>query len=123
MAGIKLSGRINASSLFETIVALMIIVLVFGIAMTIYVNVLRNSSSLAELKASQRLEKIAYETVTEKKYFDETITEEGIVFEKHIAPYNNIQGLLLLELQAYDESKRILASYKSIIEEHTNGEN
>lgn len=120
MAGMKVPVRIKASSLIETIVGLMVIVLVFGIAMTVYVNVMKNSTSLAELKASQRLEEIAVETRANKSFFNESFEEEGIKIEKTIGKYQNKEGLILLELLAKDPAERKLAERKEIISEELN---
>lgn len=116
MAGI-VDRKLNASSLLETIVALMVVMLVFGIAMTIYVNVMRNSSSLAEVKASLRLDVLAKETKEKKAFFDENFEEEQVDFEKRVTKYQNKEGLLLLELEARDKTNRILAERKEIIVE------
>jgi hypothetical protein len=115
MAGVEQKNRIKASSLFETIVALMVIMIVFGIAMTIYVNVMKNSSSLAELKASLRLEEIARETKDGKKYFNESFETEGVQIEKKISVYKGREGIILLEIVAFDPLKKRLADYKEII--------
>lgn len=120
MDGIKEPKRLKASSLVETIVGLMVIVLVFGIAMTVYVNVMRNSTSLAELKASQRLEEIAVETKTKKSFFNESFEEGGVKIEKTIGKYQDKEGLFLLELIAKDPTERKLAERKEIISENLN---
>lgn len=120
MAGIKPTTKVNASSLFETIVALMVIVLVFGIAMTMYVNILRTSSSLAELKAAQRLEALAKETKEKRSYFDEYFEEDAFVIEKRVGKYMDREGVLLLNFEAFDKSKKRLAERKEIIIDNTN---
>jgi hypothetical protein len=45
MAGNKLNTKLSASNILEVIVSMVIIVIVFGIAMMIYSNVLRFSLS------------------------------------------------------------------------------
>ncbi len=116
MVGIA-DKKLKASSLLETIVALMVIMIVFGIAMTIYVNVMKNSSSLSEVKASLRLDVLAKESKEKKAFFDEDFEEENIDFEKRVTKYQNKEGLLLLELEARDKTNRILAERKEIIVE------
>ena len=110
-----MTNRIKASSLFETIVALMVIVLVFGIAMTMYVNILRTSTSLAELKASQKLEELSKETKMNKSYFDEHSDDQLTKIDKRVSKYQGKEGLLLLELEAFDMSDKRLAERKEII--------
>lgn len=119
MDGMKMS-RIKASSLLETIIALMVIMIVFGIAMTIYVNVMKNSTSLSELKASLKLEELARETKEKKSYFDESFNDESTLIEKKVKKYNDREGLLLLDFQAYDKTNKRLAERKEIILDKTN---
>jgi hypothetical protein len=120
MAGVDVHKKIPAASLFETIVALMIIMIVFGIAMTIYVNVMRNSSSLSELKASQKLEEIARDTKEKKSYFDEKFEDEGTIIEKKVSKYQGKEELLLIDIQAFDKENKRLAERKEIIQDNTN---
>ena len=120
MARVRINSSVNASSLFETIVALMVIMIVFGIAMTIYVNVMKNSTSLSELNASLQLDRLARETKEKKSYFDETIENESTVIEKKIKKYNDKGGLLLLDIQAFDKTKKKLAERKEIIRDESN---
>ncbi len=120
MAGLKITTKISASSLFETIIAMMVIMIVFGIAMTIYVNVMKNSTSLAELKASLKLDEIAKDTKANKSYFDEHFEDESTVIEKVVKKYNGQEGLLLLDIQAFDKTNKKLAERKEIIQDDTN---
>ena len=120
MVRLKIDNKVNASSLFETIVALMVIMIVFGIAMTIYVNVMNNSTSLSELKASLKLDELARETKEKKSYFDETIEDESTLIEKKVKKYNDKEGLLLLDIQAFDKTNKRLADRKEIMQDQSN---
>ncbi|HVD97208.1 MAG TPA: hypothetical protein VNB90_03315 [Cytophagaceae bacterium] len=118
-----LNSALKASSLFETIVGLMITMLVFAIAMTIYVNVIRSSTNIAEMKALHRLEELSRETILKKSFFDENFEEEGVLITKNVGSYKGGNGLLLLHLQATGPDKRNLAELKKIISEDDNTQN
>ena len=61
MAGRKLiRTKIMASTILEVIVAMVIIVVVFGIAMMIYTNVLRMSLSVKKIQAQAILKETLY---------------------------------------------------------------
>ena len=116
MARIKLiHRRVKASSLIETIVAMMIVMLVFFVAMSIYVNVLRNSISLSELSAAQQLQTLAQETIKNKSYFNETIDTETLTITKSCGNYGSYSELFLLNIEAQDKSGRIVATRKELI--------
>ena len=116
MAGVKfLTAQVKASSLIETIVAMMIVMLVFFVATTIYVNVLRNSVSLGVLSAGQQLQTIAEETKKNKSYFSETVELENITIIKTCTSYGSSDQLYLLDLEAEDKSGRVIANHKELI--------
>ena len=115
MAGMKLNDRIKASSLLETIVALLVVMTVFGIAMTIYINVLRNSDSLSTLKAIQTLEQVAAETKTKRSYFDESFRVDEIMVEKSFIQYQHNEDLWLMDLKAIDPLNKTIATRKEIL--------
>ncbi|MDF2456906.1 MAG: hypothetical protein K0R51_2899 [Cytophagaceae bacterium] len=121
MAGIKLlSVRLKASSLIETIVAMMIVMLVFFVAMSIYVNVLRNGITLSEISAAQQLQVLAEETVKNKSYFNENLVLETLTITKNCASYNSSTELFLLDLEAKDKSGRTVATRKELILKSSN---
>jgi len=115
MVRIKLNTKIKASSLFETIVALTVIMIVFGIALTVFVNIMRTGNTLSEFKTSQQLEVLAKETKENKSYFNETFEEEGIVITKSIEKYKDSDELIVLIIEATDKTGRKLSSRKEII--------
>ncbi len=116
MAGlIKMHGRIEASSLVETVVAMIIILSVFGISMMVYMNVVKTGINLSNLNASLQLNELAEKTKKEKLYVDQTIESKGFSIQKKITKYNHDENLLLLEITAKDNGDKILASRKEII--------
>jgi len=117
MARMKFNHKLPASSLFETIVALTVIMIVFGIALTVFVNIMRTGTSLASFKAAQKLEFIAKETKQNKSYYNETFEEEALVINKRIEKYKDKEGLLVLILEASDKTGNALSIRKEILVE------
>jgi hypothetical protein len=116
MARMKLVHiKLQASSLIETIVSMMIVMLVFFIAMTIYVNILRNSVSLSELSAAQYLQTLVQKTKKDKSYFNETLVEETLTISKNCSPYGSSTELFLIDLEAKDQSGRVVATHRELI--------
>lgn len=108
--------KLNASSLLETILALLITMLVFGIASMIYVNVLKSGVSLSGLSHRLMLEKMAEETKQKKTYVSERFTEDNFIVDKTIEPYSLQSGLLLLTISLYDSKETLLEEYKELIQ-------
>lgn len=110
-----LNHKLKAASLLETILALVITMLVFGIASMVYVNVLKSGITLSALTARQKLEVLAEETKRSKTFVSETVKEEGYTIEKSIEPYQGNTSLLKMELQVIDEQGKVLAEYKELL--------
>ena len=72
------------TTLFESLVAMVIVLLSFGLALMIYVNVSGSDNKQQQLNAHLLLNKIAIETVKEKAFYDEDIKEGPITIQKTI---------------------------------------
>src|SRR5688572_7097098 len=91
--------RIPGATLIEVIVALVIIMIIFGIAMMIYINVLNSSTSAGVANANLLLKEISEETIVTKRYFDEQINNNELIIVKSVKKYNNLEGLIHLHLE------------------------
>ena len=96
------SRRIKSATLIEVVVSLVIIMIVFGIAMTIYINVLSSSSSERVIDIKLLLKELSDETITENRFFDEHIERDGLKIVKSVDEYNNIKGLVHLHFEVVD---------------------
>jgi Tfp pilus assembly protein PilV len=94
--------KVKGSTLLEVIVALVIIMFVFGIAMMIYLNVLQSSYSNRLIQANLLLKAISDETIREKKYVDEYIQRNGWTVKKSIVKYQHSNCLIHLHLETMD---------------------
>jgi hypothetical protein len=119
MASLKIKDipqyRIPASSLLETVVASMVMMLVFGVGMMTYMNVVRSNTSLSDLQAAQQLDEVFYDTQKNKKYMDEQQVSSRLIITKRVTPYKNSDVLYCIYLQAEDPSGRILAKRTDIV--------
>jgi hypothetical protein len=108
-------GRIKASSIMEVIISMVVIVVVFGIAMMIYSNVIRLSFSAKKLKAAAVLKEALINAEEGMQQEDRSFTLEDIQVEQKVAPYPGVEGLLEIRLVAYDENKEQLAQLQKLI--------
>ena len=106
-------GRLAASSILEVVVSMVIIVMVLGISLMIYTNVMRQSLSQRELKA-QFLLRQAIQWA--ELHPDETLkTADGWQIEQQITPFEAEANLCHLYLTAYDEDHNRIAEIHKII--------
>jgi type II secretory pathway pseudopilin PulG len=117
MAGDKLKrkGMLPAATILEVVVAMVIILIVFGTAMMIFANVSRTSLSLKKVNAAAVLQN-ALATAEHTGQLPETPFMNGrlkiILVLKDV---ENEPGLKELILAAYDENKDKIAEAREII--------
>ena len=111
-----LTKKINASTLVESLIAMVVVVISFGIATTIYVNVLSSGEEFQRLKAVAILQKIAMETKQNRLYLDDNIVVDQFIVEKKVISYNGQKHLFQLKLKAYVQKEKQLDEYNELIQ-------
>ncbi|CAN5280272.1 hypothetical protein BH09BAC6_BH09BAC6_10820 [soil metagenome] len=119
MAGKKLtiSGKVRTSTILEVVISLIIIVVVFGIAMMIYSNVLRFSLPLKKIKAQAILADISVSVTAEQhaENSSRTFTVDDFRIEQELKPYNDDSHLTAIYLTAYDTNQQKIAELRTVI--------
>ncbi|MEZ2337951.1 hypothetical protein AB6735_20045 [Mucilaginibacter sp. RCC_168] len=112
---IKFRGRLSASSLMEAVIAMVIMVLVFGIAMMIYTNVTRLSLSVRKIRAQAILQEFLYQTAKKSSKDNQHIQVDEFEIEQKVSPFGPGTGLIQIELTAFGENHQQLAQLQQII--------
>ena len=107
--------KVKSSSLLETIIAMVIIMVVFGISIMIYVNITSSTFSTQKIKTDLLLKQLAITTLEKKSYFDETIEYEIITIDKQVQKYNDTDDVLLMTLTAYNKQQDTIAQRKQLL--------
>jgi Tfp pilus assembly protein PilE len=115
MAGSKLNGRVNASTIIEVIISMIIIVIVFGIAMMIYSNVMRLSLSAKKIRAQALLQEAMLNAEHNPANISQSITTDDFRIEQGAASYNNESNLTVIHLTAYDQNQQKIAELQKVI--------
>ncbi len=110
-----LTKKIKGATLIESLIAMLIVMLCFGIAITVYVNVISSGNQLQKLKSELLLKQIAVQTKNAGVFLDEKMTLDGIVVQKKIVPYNGLKHLIHLNLKAYSSSEKLLSEYNELV--------
>jgi hypothetical protein len=112
MAGSKLNGRVNASTIMEVIVSMVIIVIVFSIAMMIFSNVLRLSLSAKKIRAQAILNETMIKAEHNTENIAQAFTIDDFRVEQEVKSYNNAT---VLHLTAYDRNQQKIAELEKVI--------
>lgn len=116
MAGIKmkLKLKLNASSLLEVLVSMIIIVLVFSIAMGIHSNILRASLPVKKYRAHAVLQ----EVLTNLRISEDgkqSFVAGGFRINGEITTDDKNSALKLVQLSIYDESNKEMDTVRKVI--------
>ena len=110
-----LTKKVKASTLIEVMVAMIIVMISFGIAMIIYINVTRSDNQVQKLKVQLLLNETAIKTSNENSFMDEKTETDGIFVNKTVNSYNGIPGLNFLLLEAFDANGKKIAERKELV--------
>ena len=115
MAESKLKGKVSGSTIMEVVVSMVIIVLVFGIAMMIYSNVLRLSQSAKKLRAQALLQETMLKAEQTPGNVTQSLTLDDFRVEQEVKPYNSNSKLTEIHLTAYDQNQQKIAELQKVI--------
>ncbi len=111
---LKINSRIGASSILEVIIAMVLILIVFTIAMMISANVLRSSLSFKKINAHAILHETLIEVELGADIGSKSFTIDDFEVVQEVKPYNGTPGLKEVHLKAYDSNKQLIAEAKKI---------
>jgi|GEM_PF-463191 len=100
--------RLKASTLIEVIIAMIIIMTVFGIAMHIFFNLESYNGNRQRIRALLLMQSVYNETISEHTYDDNEIELGQLVVEKTVSEQNESGTLLLLEMAVRDKKSGLL---------------
>ena len=118
MAGSKLKSRVKASSILEVIISMIIIMVVFGISMMIYTNVLSSSLSGKKIRAQALLQETMLEAEHATVNTTQTSTIDDFRIEQDAKPYNDDPDLTVIHLTVYDENQQKVSELQKVIVNH-----
>lgn len=119
MAELK-RGKLEASTLIEVLIAMVIIMVIFAIAIALFNNVLSGGVSLKKLSVQNELNVLAKEVETKGYVEKETLSIDGIIY-KFSRQETAHPGLCRLEIKAFREAE-LLGSLKILYREKENDE-
>jgi Tfp pilus assembly protein PilV len=107
--------KVQASTILEVVISMVIIVFVIGIALMILSNVLRLSLSVKQLKASSILQQEMEKVKALRTVSDEVLQINDWRVEKTFKPFSLGGSLLEADLAIYDQNNVKITELKSVI--------
>ena len=118
MDGIKekyLIRKLKASTLVETIIAMLIVTIAFSLALLLMINISRSSNNSLKTKAYFLANNILVQTKAEKTYLDQEFNFGNVVIKKTVTEYENNEELFQLNVSAYDKQNHKLFEQNELV--------
>ena len=115
MAGSKLKSRVEASGILEVVISMVVIVVVFGIAIMIYTNILRGSLTVKKIKAQALLKEILIKDEQQLNNTTQFLTLQNFRIEQEVEPFGDDAKLAVIRLSAYDQNQQEIAELLKVI--------
>lgn len=110
-----LEKKVKASTLIEVIVALIIILISFGLALMVIDSNHKSADNRTLIKAHQCVLKQKNKCLKEKRFINEELDFNTIHIDQTIEDYPASKELKLLKIEAFDSTKTLLISEKELI--------
>lgn len=108
--------RLKASTLMESLVAMVLIMLTMCIGGMIYANVLSSSDNARKLNAQLLLDQVVQEMKEKEDFIDGSVEVGEIRVEKRVQLYKETDGLWQVSLKAYDAKNKLLATQIQLLQ-------
>lgn len=117
MAGNKISIKteVKASTILEVVIAMVLIVVVFSIAMMIFANVTSSSLSVKKMRAQAILHEALLNAEKKSDTTSLSLNVEDFRVEEEIKPYYQTSGLYDIHLTAYDANQQKVTELEKVI--------
>ena len=110
-----LHAKARAATLLESLVAMVVVLLSFGIALMIYVNVANSNNSQQRLNAYFILNQVLAETVEYSAFANEEFKKGSLTIIRAVLPYGRSKSLIEIHLEARDLNGKILSVLNKIV--------
>lgn len=99
----------------ESMVAIVIVMIVFSMSSIVIINVTSSGMSREKQNAYMLVKSLRNETILQHRYIDETIESNELIIEKTILDYGNSDVLKVLLIDAFKGEEKLYESRELIL--------
>ncbi|HTC00444.1 MAG TPA: hypothetical protein VK705_07160 [Ferruginibacter sp.] len=107
--------RLRGNTILETIVALVIIITIFGTATTLFVKVAASSTSMQKLTAENILKTYAIKTEEQKLFFTDEEEINGYRVKREVTAMDNLKNMTMIHFYIFDQNNKLLSDWQQLI--------
>lgn len=108
-------ARLKAATLVESIVAMVIISIVFSAGLMVVEMVINSNRSAFRYRVNLALQEMANETKLQNRYIDEQIDSADYKVIKEILPYQDRKNIYILSLTAFDLDNEEVMEHRELV--------
>lgn len=108
-------ASVRASSLIEVVIAMTVIIVVFGIALMIFSNISRTSLSVKEVKAHSMLRELMANVQQSRFPANRSIDTADFHIEQEVATFPGDTSLIVIHLTVFDRNQEKITEMKKVI--------
>jgi len=112
---VKLNPWLKASTLIESLIAMIIMVVSLGIGTLIYTNIMNSDKHRKELKAILLVNKDVVEVKAEKKFIDSEKQIGDWIIKTAVEKYDQSESLYKLSVSVIDQNKKVIIVRNELI--------
>jgi hypothetical protein len=106
--------QVSAISIMEAVIATTVLMILFGILISVYTKILPVTYTMRHVRAEHMLEKEMHYIEENKLYSDNTTYVDPYTIERSIRPAAQ-PDFIVVELRAKDAADSVVAQYKNLI--------
>ena len=106
---------LKATTLVETLVALLLLSIAFSIGMMVYLNLVQSNTNYSKSKANTLLKFELQQAIQQRTFYDKEYKKSGFSIERKILKNNKFRGTHTLELTAFTPNKKKIITIKKIV--------
>lgn len=112
---VKLSTKIRAFTILESMVAIVIVMIVFGLSSVVIINISSTGITKEKQQAFTLVQQLRNETLQQSRFIDESIELENLIIEKTILDYSTSSELKILLIIAYRGKEKLFESKELVL--------
>ncbi len=120
MAGLK-DKKLQASTLVEVLIAMVIIMAVFVVAMAIYTRVTGSGYALSSTRSQLQMQQIIRESISSRDWQEQQVEVDSIVYQKTVTAYPGYDDLVVIEVKA-TQNDQVLGKLRQVVRKEENNE-
>lgn len=107
--------KLKASTIIESITAMVIIGIVFSIGMMVFGSMLNLNPGPQKIRAKLAIDEILQQTKLQQIFVDEVIEGKGFTISKSVKLYQGYEQIYEISLKAYDLKEKEFLSVRELV--------